>query len=53
MRKQSLWPTGSSPALEWVFSHLNIVVPYLIPMALGKHVLQANAFCVSLPVPNW
>ena len=37
--------------------NLIVVLPHLIligsHMALGKHVLQANAFCVSLPVPNW
>ena len=26
---------------------------YHITMVLGKHTLQANAFCVSPPVPNW
>ena len=23
------------------------------PLAIGKHLVQAWAFCVSLPVPNW
>ena len=34
------------------FSPIEIFIFFII-MALGKHVLQANTFCVSLPVSNW
>ena len=51
----SLNTPGAKIIVMFILSEvfLIVVLPHLILMALGKHVLQANAFCVSLPVANW